>query len=81
VKPLPTCISYAGASARNFDPTMNTTSYEFEVKVEAFARYAAHDEHMVCKNYSTCLANLANIDSDNDVKYAALWMDREYYVE
>ncbi|KAF2005885.1 hypothetical protein P154DRAFT_606112 [Amniculicola lignicola CBS 123094] len=74
-------LSYAGSSTRNLDPTMNTTSYEFEVKAEAFARYAAHDEHLVCKNYSACLASLANTNSDNDIKYAAIWMDREYYVQ
>ncbi|KAL5424358.1 hypothetical protein PMIN04_003279 [Paraphaeosphaeria minitans] len=72
--------SYGGNLIRTFEPTLETQSEDFSVKVRAYLEYAQYDKDM-CKLYSECFKNagLMPKEAPDDVKYTVQYLDREYY--
>ncbi|KAK7187301.1 hypothetical protein DPSP01_011290 [Paraphaeosphaeria sporulosa] len=73
--------SYGGNLIRTFEPTLETQTEDFSVKVRAYLEYAQYDKDM-CKLYSECFKNagLMPKEAPDDDKYTVQYLNREYYV-
>ncbi|KAF2822780.1 hypothetical protein CC86DRAFT_71907 [Ophiobolus disseminans] len=75
--------SYGGNNVRKFEANVNSTHRDFGRKANAFFKYAAYDEHM-CQSLDECSSGFYDGDTgslvDDDVRYVAQYLGREYYV-
>ncbi|KAH7390632.1 hypothetical protein BKA66DRAFT_568572 [Pyrenochaeta sp. MPI-SDFR-AT-0127] len=75
--------AYAGNFMRKLEANLIPSHPDMEKKTGAFFKYAEYDEHM-CQSIEECEERLKEGNNevflDEDVKYAAQYLEREYYV-
>ncbi|KAF2027228.1 hypothetical protein EK21DRAFT_114996 [Setomelanomma holmii] len=78
-----TIQAYGGNVVRKFEANLNASRRAFAKKATAFFKYAAYDEQM-CHSLDECSNRLDDggdeVHAEDDVRYVADYLGREYYV-
>ncbi|KAH4177004.1 hypothetical protein HBI38_016700 [Parastagonospora nodorum] len=74
-----TVKSYAASNVRRFKANIEPLHHDFTKKSAALFKYAEYDDHM-CQSLKHCKEKHLGTSNDDDVRYAAQYVGREYNV-